>query len=67
MATKVTLNLPKVLWTAKDMAGLAANTLASIKLKTSKGPAPDGKSFQGYSPNPLYFAKRRAPLQPNGV
>ena len=66
MATKVTLNLPKVLWTAKDMAGLAANTLAAIKLRTSKGLDADGKSFKGYSTKPLYVSKRGARLAPKG-
>jgi len=66
MATKVTLNLPKVLWTAKDMAGLAANTLASIKLRTSKGLDADGSSFKGYSKKAIYVSKRGARLAPKG-
>ena len=66
MATKVTLNLPKVLWTAKDMAGLAANTLAAIKLRTSKGLDADGSSFKGYSKKAIYVSKRGARLAPKG-
>ena len=66
MSARVNLNLPKSLWTARDTAGLAANTLASIKLRTSQGKDADGKAFRGYSTKPLYVAKRGARLAPKG-
>ena len=42
MPATVRLNLPNSLWTAKDSARLAANTVAAIKLRTSKGLDADG-------------------------
>ena len=45
MAVKVNLNLPASVWTASDSAALASNTLASIKLRTSKGIDANGKKF----------------------
>tara|TARA_R100000479_G_C6324264_1_gene178948 strand:+ start:41 stop:217 length:177 start_codon:yes stop_codon:yes gene_type:complete len=58
MAIKVNLNLPTDVWSASDSAGLASNTLASIKLRTSKGIDANGKPFDKYSTNPLYVKKR---------
>ena len=66
MSARVNLNLPQSLWTARDTAGLAANTLASIKLRTSQGKDADGRPFKGYSTTPLYVAKRGARLAPKG-
>ena len=46
MAAKVTLNLPRSLWTAKDSLGLASNTLAQIKIRTGKAVYANGKPFK---------------------
>ena len=54
MAAKVNLNLPASVRTASDSAALALNTLASIKLRTSKGIDANGKKFDEYSQEPLY-------------
>ena len=53
MAAKVKLNLPVNLWTQKDSKILGLNTLASIKLRTSKGMGYKGK-FTDYSVEPIY-------------
>jgi len=66
MPAKVRLNLPSSLWTAKDSARLALNTLATIKLRTSRGIDANGKPFVGYSTRPLYVAYRGARLKPKG-
>lgn len=66
MSARVKLDLPESLWSARDSAGLAANTLASIKIRTSKGKDADDRSFKPYSTNPLYVAKRGARLAPKG-
>ena len=66
MASRAILNLPASLWSDKDAAGLAANIVAMIKLRTSKGLDADGEAFKGYSENPLYVAKRGARLAPKG-
>jgi hypothetical protein len=66
MPSKVNINVPKSLWTAKDTKRLALDTLASIKLRTSKGKDADGGSFKEYSKKPLYVAKRGARLAPKG-
>ena len=69
MATKVSLNIPSKLWTKQDSARLGLNTLASIKLRTSRGISAKGKKFKKYSTNPIYIglksntAKR---LKPKG-
>jgi hypothetical protein len=65
---KVTLNfnLPKSLWTAKDSARLASDTLAAIKIRTSKGIDANGTPFDGYSTKPIYVSKRGARLSPKG-
>jgi hypothetical protein len=66
MASRAILNLPASLWSDKDAAGLAANIVAMIKLRTSKGLDADGEAFKGYSKKPLYVAKRGARLAPKG-
>ena len=67
MAAKIKLNLPRSLWTAQDSLKIALNTLASIKLRTSKGLDASGKPFKpSYSTNPIYVAKRGARLKPKG-
>ena len=66
MPNKVNLNLPGSVWTAKDTKMLASNTLASIKLRTSRGIDANGKKFKGYSTTPLYVAFRGARLKPKG-
>jgi hypothetical protein len=66
MGAKVKLNLPSSLWTAKDSARLAADTLAAIKLRTSKGIDANGAPFIDYSTRPLYVSYRGARLKPKG-
>ena len=44
------------LWTQKDSATLGLNTLASIKMRTSKGIDSNGRKFKRYSTRPLYVA-----------
>ena len=66
MGAKVQLNLPNSLWTAKDTARLASNTLAMIKLRTSEGLDADRKPFKDYSIKPIYVAFRGARLKPKG-
>ena len=66
MTTRVTLNLPRSLWSAQDTARLAANTLAAVKLRTSQGIDANGKPFDGYSTKPIYVAKQGARLSPKG-
>lgn len=66
MPTKVNLNLPASLWTARDSARLASDTLASIKLRTTRGIDANGQPFKGYSTEPIYVAKRGARLAPKG-
>ena len=66
---KVKLKFPKHLWTEADTMRLAMITLASIKLRTSKGLDADGQSFQGYSTNPIYIPIDKgtgARLKPKG-
>ena len=55
MATKVSLNIPSKLWTKQDSARLGLNTLASIKLRTSRGIDANGKGFKKYSTKPIYI------------
>ena len=62
----VDLNIPNSLWTARDSLRLAQNTLASIKLRTSKGIDANGKPFDEYSDKPIYIAKKGARLAPKG-
>ena len=66
MAAKVNLNLPASVRTASDSAALALNTLASIKLRTSKGIDANGKKFDEYSQEPLYVPYKGARLKPKG-
>ena len=66
MPTKVNLNLPASLWTARDSARVASDTLASIKLRTTRGIDANGQKFDGYSTDPIYVAKRGARLAPKG-
>ncbi len=66
MPTKVNLNLPTSLWTARDSARLASDTLAAIKLRTAKGIDANGQGFKEYSTEPLYVSKRGARLAPKG-
>ena len=66
---KVKLRLPKEIWTKKDTMGLAMNTLASIKLRTSKGLDADEQPFDDYSEKPIYISKKSgtgARLKPKG-
>ena len=66
MAIKLNLKLPASVWTASDSAALASNTLASIKLRTSKGIDAKGKKFNDYSDSPLYVKYKGARLKPKG-
>ncbi len=66
MGVKLKLNLPANVWTASDTAKIAANTLATIKLRTSKGMSYTGKKFDDYSTNPLYVSYKGARLKPKG-
>ena len=66
MAAKIKLNLPSSLWTARDSARLGMDTLAAIKLRTSKGFDANDKRFKGYSTKPLYVAFKGARLKPKG-
>lgn len=66
MAVKLKLNLPSHIWTAQDTAKLASNTLATVKLRTSKGMSYTGKPFIDYSTTPLYVSYKGARLKPKG-
>ena len=66
MGAKVKLSIPSSVWTAKDSARLASDTLASIKLRTSKGIDANGEEFKEYSQEPIYVSKRGARLAPKG-
>tara|TARA_R110002073_G_scaffold302391_2_gene470087 strand:- start:231 stop:734 length:504 start_codon:yes stop_codon:yes gene_type:complete len=66
MSARVSLNLPKSLWTAKDSLQLASNTVASIKIRTGKGLDADEQDFKDYSTNPIYVSKKGARLSPKG-
>lgn len=66
MHAKVNLKLPSSLWTARDSARLGMDTLAAIKLRTSKGLDANGKRFKRYSIKPLYVAFKGARLKPKG-
>jgi hypothetical protein len=60
MAANVKLNLPRSLWTAKDSARLASNTLAQIKIRTGKGVDANGQLFKDYSTSPIYVGGRKS-------
>ena len=67
MPNKVDIKIPRTLWTARDSLRLAQNTLAAIKLRTSRGIDANGVAFDGYSKKPpIYVAKRGARLAPKG-
>ena len=66
MQARVSLKLPKSLWTKRDSLTLASNTLASIKIRTSKGLDANGQSFKAYSTRPIYILRRGARLKPKG-
>ena len=66
MGTKVNINVPRTLWSAQDTMRLAQNTLAAIKLRTSKGIDANGEQFKGYSREPIYVSKKGARLSPKG-
>lgn len=66
MAANVKLNLPRSLWTAKDSARLASNTLAQIKIRTGKGVDANGQLFKDYSTSPIYVPLKGARLKPKG-
>lgn len=66
MATSVNIKIPRTIWTAQDSMRLALNTLAMIKLRTSKGIDANGAKFKDYSQKPMYVAKKGARLAPKG-
>tara|TARA_Y100001973_G_scaffold10555_1_gene14324 strand:+ start:13274 stop:13783 length:510 start_codon:yes stop_codon:yes gene_type:complete len=66
MGATVNINVPRTLWSARDTMRLAQNTLASIKLRTSKGIDANGEGFKEYSTEPIYVAKKGARLSPKG-
>jgi hypothetical protein len=66
MSVKVSLNLPKGLFTAEDSMRLALNTVATVKLRTSKGIDANGKAFKDYSTTPLSVPTKGARLKPKG-
>jgi hypothetical protein len=66
MLATLKLKLPKSLWTARDSARLAANTVAAIKLRTSKGLDADNKPFKRYSTRPIYISKNSTPKPKRG-
>ena len=66
MTAKVNIKIPRTLWSAKDSMRLASNTLASIKLRTSRGIDANGAKFNDYSRKPIYVAKKGARLSPKG-
>jgi hypothetical protein len=69
MPAKFKLKLPKHLWTKVDTLRLAQDTLASIKLRTSKGLDADGIPFDDYSTKKIYIPIDRgtgARLKPKG-
>ena len=59
MPSKVKLKLPKTIWTKADTQRLAMNTLASIKLRTSKGIDANGDNFAKYSTKKIYISTKR--------
>ena len=66
MGAKVNINVPRTLWSAQDTMRLAQNTLAAIKLRTSKGIDANGEAFDDYSTEPIYVSKKGARLSPKG-
>ena len=69
MPAKVNLKLPKNLWTQSDSQRLAQDTLASIKLRTSRGIDADGIKFDEYSTKKIYIPLNKgtgARLKPKG-
>lgn len=69
MPSKVKLKLPKTIWTKADTMRLAMDTLASIKLRTSKGIDANGDNFKKYSTKKIYISTKKGTgkrLKPKG-
>lgn len=69
MPSKVKLKLPKTIWTKADTQRLAMDTLASIKLRTSKGIDANGDNFAKYSTKKIYISTKKGTgkrLKPKG-
>ena len=66
MPAAVNIKIPRTIWSAQDTMRLAMNTLASIKLRTSRGIEANGVEFIEYSTKSLYVSKRGARLAPKG-
>lgn len=64
--SKINLKLPASVWSANDTKRLASNTLATVKLRTSRGISSTGTPFIEYSTKPLYVAFKGARLKPKG-
>ena len=66
MPVKYKFNFPSNLWTKQDSVILGQNTLAQIKIRTSKGIDANGQPFADYSTNPIYIKRKGAKLKPKG-
>ncbi len=67
MSAKVSLNLPKSLFTAEDSLRLASNTLAQVKIRTGKGVDANGQLFKDYSTTPSMYQRRERVLRPRAA
>ena len=52
MPNNVDIKIPRTLWSAQDTLRLAQNTVAAIKLRTSRGIDANGEAFAEYSTKP---------------
>ena len=69
MPAKVNLKLPALIWNKTDTLRLARDTLAMIKLRTSRGLDADGQPFKEYSRKKIYIPIGKgtgARLKPKG-
>jgi len=68
MPTTVRFRQVKIpaLWSKRDSAQTALDTIALIKRRIYQGIDDDGRRFKGYSTKPMYVAKRGARLSPKG-
>lgn len=66
ISVRINLNLPSHILSVRQLQGVALNTVASIKLRTSKGIDAHGKKFKKYSTKPLYVPLRGHGLKPLG-
>jgi hypothetical protein len=69
MPLKTQIKLPAKLWSKADTMRLAQNTLASIRIRTSKGIDANGIAFKEYSDKKIYIPLNSgtgARLKPKG-